>query len=429
MLKANGQAVRTEEPVREQARMVFEVSEDSLPAEHPARLIWDALGKLDLSQLLANAKSYRGHAGRSRLSPRMLLTIWLYGISEGIGSAREIEKRLHSDVAFRWIRGDVEVGRTTLSDFRSKQGEAFDRLMTQLLGILISEGLLSLKIVAQDGMRVRASAGTSSFRGKSSLEDCLEQARLHVKAVLASADDPTLSERMKRAREAAALDYQQRIERAMQVVREIDRERRESPKRSRYSAKPGRAKNAARASTTDPDARVMKMPDGGFRPGYNVQLATAGSPMGGPRTIVGVRVTNAGSDMSAIEPMLEQIEQRTGMQPEVLLADANHGDHDSIRAAAERGVTAVVPAPKEQPKGKWADRTPAVLEWYERMETPEAKELLRARPSIAELPNAQLRTRLGLGQILVRTLNKAWTVALLTAFAHNILTHAAKLVS
>src|SRR5690349_12647518 len=134
MLKVEGRAVRTREPVREQSKMVFEVPEDSLPEEHPARLIWKALGHLDLSRLLKGAKSFEHQAGRDRLSPRMLLAIWMYAISEGIGSAREIERCLESDLAFRWIRGDVKVGRTKLSEFRSKQGEAFDDLLTQLLG-------------------------------------------------------------------------------------------------------------------------------------------------------------------------------------------------------------------------------------------------------------------------------------------------------
>jgi transposase len=428
MMKVKGRRIRTREPVREQARMVFEVPEDIVPEGHPARLIWDALGLLDLSPLLSDAKSFEACAGRDRLSPRMLLAIWVYAISLGIGSAREIEKRLHSDVAFRWIRGQVEVGRTTLSDFRTQHGLAFDELLTKLLGVLIAEGLLSLELVAQDGTRVRASAGSASFRGKAALEDCLEQAKLHVKAVLASADDPNVSENIKRAREAAAIDFQQRVERAMKAVEKIEEHRRESPQRSKYREKPGQPAKKARASTTDPDARIMKMPDGGFRPGFNVQVATAGSQMGGTQTIVGVQVTNVGSDMSSIEPMLQQIEARTGMKPKVLLADANHADHASIEAAAQRGVNLLMPTPDERPTGKWADNSPSVLAWYERMETDEAKELMRARSGIAELPNAKLKTRLGLGHILVRSLNKVLTVAVLTAFAHNLTTHASALL-
>jgi len=127
------------------------------------------------------------------------------------------------------------------------------------------------------------------------LSDLREQAALHIKAVFAGADDPEASEREKRAREAAALDIQRRVEAAIQTVNELQTESKENP----------------RASTTDADARAIKMGDGGFRPAYNIQLATAGDPMGGPRTIVGVRVTNVGSDMGSIAPMLDDIEPRT----------------------------------------------------------------------------------------------------------------------
>src|SRR5688572_3326329 len=131
MLGMHGEAFRTEEPIREQARMAL-ILEDSLPVDHPARVIWNALGTLDLSPLLAGAKSRRGHAGRARLSPRMLLTLWMYAISEGIGSAREIEKQIQTDAAFGWICGDLKVGRTALSEFRKNQGEAFDALLSEL---------------------------------------------------------------------------------------------------------------------------------------------------------------------------------------------------------------------------------------------------------------------------------------------------------
>jgi hypothetical protein len=125
-----------------------------------------------------------------------------------------------------------------------------------------------------------------------------------VKAVFTEADDPEVTENEKRARQATALDYQRRVEAAIDTVRELQAE----------------GKDAPRASTTDADARVMKMGDGGFRPAYNVQMATAGSEMGGPHTIVGVHVTNIGSDMGSVTPMLDQIEQRTGTLPKVLLA-------------------------------------------------------------------------------------------------------------
>jgi transposase len=235
--------VRTAEPMRRQGVIRFEMPEDTLPPDHSARLIWQVLGTLDLSAFTAKSKAVDGRAGRDVLSPTMMLTLWLYAISIGIGSAREIARRTQSDEAFRWIVGDKEVGHAALSAFRVGHWTALEKLMTDVLGALLHKGLVSLERVAQDGTRVRASASAPSFRREATLLECREQAALHVKAVLAD-PDPEATEAEKFARIAAALDYQRRVEAAIATVQALRDEGKEEP----------------RASTTDADARVMKMP-------------------------------------------------------------------------------------------------------------------------------------------------------------------------
>jgi transposase len=408
--------VRTREPVREQAVIRFELPEESLPKDHAARVFWQVLGTVDLSAFLAKAKAVKGRQGRDVTSVRMLLTLWLYAISVGVGSAREIERRQGTDPAFQWIVGDKPVGRTTLSEFRIQHAEALDKLFTDVLGVLVHRGLVSLELVAQDGTRVRASASAPSFRRETSLEECREQAALHLKAVLADADNPEVDAREQKVREAKARDFERRVNEAIDVVREM-RER-------------GQGGDEPRASTTDADARVMKMPDGGFRPAYNVQLATAGDPEGGPRTIVGVRVTNVGSDQSSIAPMLDDIERRTGQLPEKLLADANHASIADLKNAADRGVEAFIPVPKRsQANGPKASQEPAVVEWRDRMATDDAKETMRARAGLSELSNARLKNRLGLSSLLLRGLGKVTSVVLLTSLAANVLAHGSALLA
>lgn len=405
---------RLAEPVRNQGLFRFELPEDALPPTHPARLLWDVTGTLDLSRFLVGIKAIEGTVGRRVLSPRMKLTLWLYGVSQGIGSAREIARLVETDRAYGWIVGDLEVKHDTRSGFRRSQGAALDGLMTDILASRLHKGLLSLDLVAQDGMRGRACATAPSFRSYGSLLACREQAALHLQAVLAEADDPEVSRRGRIAREAAARDFQRRVEEAITTVKEL---REQNPDR------------IARASTTDAHARVMKRADGGFRPAYNVRMATAGSPLGGPRTIVGVQVSNIGSDMGAMTPMLDEIERRMGRLPKVLLADANHAKHEGIATAATRGVEAVVAVPeRSQRGGPHASTDPAVVAWRRRMETDEAKRLYRARASLCELSNAHLRTHHGLGQFLVRGLTAATNVVLLGAIASNLLQHAAALL-
>ena len=409
---------RVKEPNRKQGEIRFEVPEDTLPPMHPARVLWNVVGTLDLGKFLKKAKAVVGRAGRDTISPALKLTLWLYAISQGIGSAREIERLTRSDDAFRWIVGDLTVGHHTLSGFRAGHGEALDALMTDILASLLHKGVLSLELAAQDGMRVRAAATAPSFRSYGSLLECRAQAALHLKAVLAQADDPELSTAQHARRVAAARDFQQRIEDAIATVQELQATRKPSA-------------STPRASTTDEEARVMKMADGGFRPAYNVQMATAGSPLGGPRTIIGVRLTNLGSDMNAITPMLDDIERRIGKLPEVLLADANHGAHDGIRDAAARGVELLVavPAYSRNPTSHHAAMDDAIVAWRARMETEDAKKLYKARASLCELMNAHLRCHHGVNQFLVRGLAKVTCVVLFGAIASNILQHAATLLA
>jgi transposase len=407
---------RVIEPQRRQGVIRFEMPEDNLPPTHRARVLWEVVGTLALGTFLEGVKAIDGTVGRKTLSPQMKLTLWLYAISNGVGSAREIARLTRCDDGYRWIVGDLEVSHHTMSAFRVDHGAALEQLMTDILASLMHKGVLSLDLVAQDGIRIRAAATAPSFRGIESLLECRAQAALHLKATLANADDPELSHGQKAAREAAARDFQRRVEEAISTVEELQKTRKPSDK-------------PARASTTDAEARVMKMADGGFRPAYNVGMATAGSPLGGARTIVGMQVTNVGSDMGSVTPMLAEIERRTGQLPTTLLADANHAAHDCIRAATEAGVEVLIAVPKRsQHAGSRGDFDPEVVAWRERMTTEEAKTVYRARASLCELMNAHLRSHHGVDQFLVRGLAKVTCVALLAAIASNVLQHAATLL-
>lgn len=401
---------RLKEPVREQVEMRFDLPDDALEPSHPARLLWRVLETLDLGEFERGVKSVVGRAGRPTHSPRMLLCLWLYGISRGIGSAREIARRVRDERAFAWIAGGVSVSHDVLSDFRVEHGEALERLLTDVVGVLLQKGLLSLERVAVDGTRVRASASAPSFRRDTSLQACREQALLHLRAVMAAAHP---SARAHKAAVAKALDLQARVEEAITTVGELRSQGREEP----------------RASTTDPDARVMKMPDGGFRPAYNVQMAVAGSEMGGARTIVGVRVTREGNDYSGLTALVDQVEQRTGAYPDAVLADGGFASHDGIDGLAERGVRPVVAVPSSEQRARVRKPSTAVAAWRSDMASEEAQEIARARSGLVELTNAHLKSRFGLGQVLVRSLGKVTSVVLIAALASNLLQHAAQLLA
>jgi transposase len=409
---------RVLEPNREQAEMRFEIPDDAIASDHPARVMWQLVQGLDLTAILLKGKSVEGGAGRPGISPGIKLTLWLYAISRGIGSAREIARLTQSEIAFRWIVGELKVSHDTLSAFRVSHGEQFSKLLTDLLAGLMDCGLISLDQVAQDGTRIRASASAPSFRRERSLLSCREQATLHLKAVLASADDPEFTRRQHAARLAAAKAIKERVEAAIITVKELQIGR--DPK-----YKP------PRGSTTDADARIMKMGDSGFRPAYNVQFATVGAKMGGPRTIVGIRVTTNTTDMGSLDPMVDEIQKRTGKLPQALVGDAGHAKHADIAAVTRRGVEVVVPVPDDprHTTGAANDATPEIVEWRARMETKAAKEMLRWRASACELTNAHAKQRFGMRQFLVRGLQKVTCVVMLGALTANLLAHASSLLA
>jgi transposase len=404
-------ALRTTEPHRTQGEIRFEIPDEMISNSHPARLIWEVLGRQNLTKFGENYRSIEGRKGRSVVSLRMLLTLWMYAISIGVGSAREIARLTKTDIAFKWICGDLDVSHHTLSKFRVGNFKALDQLMTDILAALMHKGFLSLEIVAQDGTRTRAAAAAPSFRGYGSLLECRAQAALHLKAVLAAADDPEYTRAQHARREVAARDFQARVEDAIATVVELQQER-------------GPSDKPPRASTTDAEARVMKMGDGGFRPAFNVQYSVAGSEFGGPRTIVALDVTNMGTDMGMLAPMTSQIEKRTGARPKAVLADGGYVHHADIIDLERRGIEVLIP-PSRRAKAldQLAGYPPEIARWRFRMETPEAKKKYRARAGLCELINAHQKSHHGLSSFLVRGIQKVTCVVLLSAITSNVVQH------
>jgi transposase len=385
-----------------------------LPDDHPARAIGAVIERLDLSALYAPIEARDEVAGAPVIDPKLLLGLWVYATSEGEGSAREIWRLTQLHAAYRWLCGGVDVGYHTLSDFRSQRGEVVNALITQVLALLMKQDLVDLSRVAQDGTRVRASAGASSFRREQTLQALMQEARTHLEAVTHEAADPTLS-----ARRAAALKRgaQQRIERLEAALTQIP-EVTETKKRS------GAKDATVRVSTTDPDARIMKMGDGGFRPAFNVQFATTADAA---RAIVGVDVTNRGSDAGQSTPMLQQIEQRTGVRPAAMLVDGGYAQHEAIDQAAQQQVTLYAPVPKPRkgntraPHAPREDDSEAVAAWRQRMGTEQAKAIYKQRAATAETVNADAKEHRGLDRLPGRGLDKALGAASLFALTYNIL--------
>jgi transposase len=387
--------------------------EDLLTSDHQARVVWQFVLGLDLAALYARIRSVEGGPGRPPIDPRILAALWLHATLEGVGSARALDYLCTAHHAFRWLCGGVSVNYHTLADFRVDHPEFLDALLTHSVAVLREQGLVDLNRVAQDGMRVRASAGAASFRRRPTLQECLREAGEQVRRLRAELqDDPGAGRRrQQQAQERAARERQDRVRRALERLPELEAKKKSADK------------DQARASTTDPEATVMKMADGGFRPAYNVQFGTDTHS----QVIVGVEVTASGSDQGEMAPMVEQVQERFAQRPKEVLVDGGFAAHGDIEAVSAPDKGCVVYAPVPKPKKEGADRYaahagdgPAVAAWRARMATEPAKAIYKDRAATAECVNAQARNR-GLRQLTVRGRLKAKAVALWYAVAHNLM--------
>jgi transposase len=400
--------------VRNQVEFQECALDELLPTDDVARIVWEYVCGLDLSRIRAGIAAVEGGPGASPADPRILLSLWLYATIRGVGSARRLNELCVRDIGFRWICGGVSMNYHTLSDFRTAHVEVLDQLLTNSVATLLEQGLVSLNRVAQDGMKVRASAGAASFRRKPTLEECLREAEAQLAALKEElAANASAEKRRQNAARLRALEERgERVRQALEQHALIE------------AAKKKADKEKARASTTDSDARVMKMADGGYRPAFNVQLASATDSL----IITGVEVTNSGGDQGQLAPMIEQHEERYAEKPKEALADGGFvkkDDIDKLDPPDGGGTTVYAPVmkskdPERDPHTPRDDDSPAVARWRQRMATEEAKEIYKQRASTAECVNAQLRNR-GLQQFLVRGLTKVKAVVLWFAIAHNML--------
>jgi transposase len=409
---------RLREPVRDQIELRVVDLDRLISADHPARVIWDYVQGLDLSSLEQAVQARKHTPGQAPATPRLLLALWLYATSEGVGSARALDRLCESHDAYRWLCGGVSVNYHSLSDFRTADPELLDRLLSENVATLSAAKVINLDEVVQDGVRVRASAGAASFRRSKTLHKELKKARRRVAQLRQEVnDDPDASNRrIRAASERATREREARVRSALGKLAEIEAER---ERRAKTNKKQVAKQKEPRASTTDPEARIMKMADGGYRPAYNCQLATVVKG----QIVVGVEATAVGSDRGLMPPMLKQIERRHGRRPRRYLVDGGFNKNDDTEWAAGIGVNVYGPPIRSKhntdPYAPRRDDGPGVAAWRRRMKSSHGKSVYKRR-SMGECINARFRNW-SLRQFLVRGRLKVQAVLSMFALANNIL--------
>jgi transposase len=449
-----------------------------LEADHPARLLWEMVGTLDLSGYYQAVKSNDEQGGRPATHPQLLITIWAYAYSRGIGAAREIERRCEYDPAFWWLTGMTRINHHTLSDFRVEKKEELEELFTQVLGAASAEGLIRLEQVTLDGTKIKASASQKSFRREATLREHLGKAREVVQQLGKAAEEEENKENKRTAAEQKAREKVERLQRALEEMKELREQKgREEEKKE------------VRVSGSDPEARVMKQNEGGFAPSYNVQI-TADTVQG---LIVDVEITQAGNDFQQLIPAIERVEERFGKAPGQILVDSGYISRENVEATAAREVDLlgglandaakkgdrhqhryaasvfvydaehdqyICPAgkilsyegkqkkdgmeqfkykartadcqscplrmqccPENKKHGRSVTRSeesPAMIAFRAKMQTAEAQTEYRKRSAVAEFRNLWIKTKLGLRQFHVRGREKVRCEALWACLTHNL---------
>jgi transposase len=424
-------------PQRDQVELRAFDLDAVLPPDHRARTVWAFVQALDLAPLYGRIRSVAGRGGAPAIDPAVLVALWLWATIDGVGSAREIDRLCERDDAYRWICGGVGVNYHSLADFRTAHEAWLDAQLTRSIVSLLDRRLVTLNVVAQDGLRVRAHAKASSMRRREKLTQLHAQAKAQVLGLKRElTEDAGASARRKQAAmERAARDREQRLAQALATMDTLERKPLPEPKKPRGSQRgpggdddPGSAGGTTakpapepRVSTTDPDARVMKMADGGFRPAFNAQLAVDTHT----QLIAAVALSNQGTDMGQMSPMHRDLQHRYRITPQHWLADGGFTKLQAIDELTARGTQPVLPAPRSRnpaidPLAPKLTDTPAQAQWRAFMASDSAKALYLQRGASVECANAQLRRR-GLYRFNVCGQAKARAVLLWHALAHNLM--------
>lgn len=411
-------APRLRQPERTQVALRVVDLDSAVGPSDPVRVIWAYCEQADLRALYDAIKAREGRPGHPPIDPRLMLALWLYATSQGVGSARALARLCETHEAYRWLCGGVSVNYHTLADFRVGHGVLLDELLAQHVATLAASGVIEVATLAQDGLRVRANAGAGSFRREKSLHKALKQARRLLARLKSEVnEDPDASNRrIAAAQLRAAQEREARVKAALDKLEELKAER---ERRAKTNRKQTAKQMEPRSSTSDPDARVMKMADGGFRPAYNLQIACAPEQ----QIVVGIDVATTGSDRGLLRPMLEAVRRRFCWRVRRHLVDGGFNKNSDIEWAAQQGIAVHCPPVRgkhgRDPYAPRDDDGPGMTAWRRRMKSRIGKARYKRR-SLVECINGRLRGW-DLIQMTVRGIGKVRKVLAMFALANNIL--------
>lgn len=302
--------------------------ERSISEDHPARLVWEVSGRMNLGRFEEGQKTREGAAGRPCWPARLLVSVWVYSYTLGVASARAIERMLSYEPGLRWLAAAESINHHTLADFRVGHKEALEDLLAQFLALLDEAGLVDLRTLVHDGTKVKAVAGRQSFHRRKAIEKRLRQARKAVRELDRRAvEEEAVDERRRAAQARAAKEALTRAQVALKKLQEL-----EATKASSTQAE-------LRVSGSEPEARNMKQPDGGWAPSYNVQITSETQS----RIVVAIGVTTAANDTHELLPALHRVEQNCGELPATIIADNGYATRSNVEQTSKQDIELIAP--------------------------------------------------------------------------------------
>jgi transposase len=386
---------RFKEYLPDQAYLLPPSVRDELGSGHLCFFIRGVIERLDMRVFV---QSYSAEGGEL-YAPELMLGVWLYAYALGITSARQVERRVVEDLAFRYLAAGARVDNWALSAFRRRHARALNDAFTQVLEWAQRQGMVKLGRVAIDSTRIAANASRDKIDTEQALRDTRAALRRQVRAWQKAADHDD--------QEPGGLEV---------AIGELNKALEEMPRRLERLQKSGLKK----LSRTDEEARFLHR-RGGFVLGYSAEIAVSDDHF-----IVAQRVTQNVNDNQSLTPMVEQVEQRCGAPPVAALADSGFFSIDNLQQMEQRNIDAYIPdsnmaqALNLGTRCRTRARHPAHRRMRARLRSPAGQAAYARRKAVVEPVFGVLKQQRGMRQFRTRGLNNAANEFTLATLAYNI---------
>lgn len=373
---------------RKQIVLIRKTLDEVISDDHPARVYDEIARGYDWSSWEAK---YHGGIGQPPIHPRILATLWLYGIRRGFKSSRKLEYMTESNLDFIWLAEGHRPEQSTFSKFRTRFEEPLKDLFKHVVKMALSAGLARLVGVASDGTHIQANANRFETWTQEKIQAVLDKLTAEFAQQLKeSADQDALEESLPQMQQGLLCeelgggsepvlppelaDQKARVDKLREIQEQL-----QTADLARAKEGIDTAKNPAQIPVHDTDSRIMPNKDGGFAPNYT-PIATTESHGG---FILDIDVTSNASDSATLLPSLDRLQAEYGEYPEQALADGAYATGPNIRGMEARGIdyytNLPMPVPANNPAVR-SDTTQPVPEaqWIELPLSPQTKRLDKA---------------------------------------------------